>query len=155
METLRPLLLLRWGSSERIYTSTFAPLYDPPLRGATQAPLLAEHLLYLIVVAPCLRGVTQAPLLPEHLLFRGYCTYPKLSQPPLIHYVVPLVTPQTAGDGPLTPLPFLWDAEVGCGPHKIGAATKGAAELKRRVTPRGGSCSFFGDMVSCFDLVVG
>ena len=46
------------------------PYFLNTFSGATQAPcLLAEHLLWLVVVAFFLRGVTQAPLLPEHLLF--------------------------------------------------------------------------------------
>ena len=45
-----------------------APLPSPTERSHASA-LLAEHLLWLVVVAFFLRGVTQAPLLPEHLLF--------------------------------------------------------------------------------------
>ena len=46
-----------------------APQPSPTERSHASA-LLAEHLLWLVVVAFFLRGVTQAPLLlPEHLLF--------------------------------------------------------------------------------------
>ena len=45
-----------------------APLPSPTERSHASA-LLAEHLLWLVVVAFFLRKVTQAFLLPEHLLF--------------------------------------------------------------------------------------